>query len=214
MKEIALKAENDSRERSLRRAMVYFIAPLQRWSRRGLFMYSANQVMMQQILLPQAAEGNIEQVLDYEIERPSCLFARGRRNLITIISPPVRKARSLAYISSPYRKSFVDALVDLLESFGIRPAGVEPDVTALLNYLLFAAGPQNSRTALLVSGSEQQLGYARGRDQSEQLEQFASFAVFAPLPTLGMGAGCGAQSYCERISPMSISATAGVISAT
>ena len=41
IKEIALKAESDSRERSLRQAHGFFVAPFQCWPRRGLSVYPA-----------------------------------------------------------------------------------------------------------------------------------------------------------------------------
>ena len=151
VKEIALKAENDSRERSLRQAMVSLLPHFNAGRDAVYLCIPQDQVMMQQILLPQAAEGNIEQVLEYEIERQ---LPFRREEIYYDYLPAGKKGEKLSLYIVAVQKKLVDDLVDLLESFGIKPAGVEPDVTALLNYLLFAAGPKTSRTALLVSGEQ------------------------------------------------------------
>jgi hypothetical protein len=114
-------------------------------------MYSARSGDDATDTVAQAAEGNIEQVLEYEIERQ---LPFRREEIYYDYLPAGKKGEKLSLYIVAVQKKLVDGLVDLLESFGIKPAGVEPDVTALLNYLLFAAGPKTSRTALLVSGEQ------------------------------------------------------------
>ena len=151
VKEIALKAENDSRERSLRQAMVSLLPHFNAGRDAVYLCIPQDQVMIQQILLPLAAQDNIEQVLEYEIERQ---LPFRREEIYYDYLPAGKKGDKLNLYILAVQKKLIDGLVNLLESFGIKPAGVEPDVTALLNYLLYAAGPKNGRTALLVSGEQ------------------------------------------------------------
>ena len=69
IKEIALKAESDSRERSLRQAMVSLLPHFNAGRDAVYLCIPQDQVMMQQIFLPLAAQDTIDQVLEYEIER-------------------------------------------------------------------------------------------------------------------------------------------------
>jgi general secretion pathway protein L len=151
VKEIALKAENDSRERSLRQAMVSLLPHFNAGRDAVYLCIPQDQVMMQQILLPVAAEGNIDQVLEYEIERQ---LPFRREEIYYDYLSAGRKGDKLNLYILAVQKKIVDGLMQLLESFGIKPAGVEPDVTALLNYLLYAAGPNDGRTALLAAGAQ------------------------------------------------------------
>ena len=151
VKEIALKAENDSRERSLRQAMVSLLPHFNAGRDAVYLCIPQDQVMMQQILLPLAAENNIDQVLEYEIERQ---LPFRREEVYYDYLPAGKKGDKLSLYILAVQKKLVDGLVNLLESFGIKPAGVEPDVTALLNYLLYAAVPNNGRTALLAAGEQ------------------------------------------------------------
>ncbi|MGH7783328.1 MAG: hypothetical protein ACREO5_05765, partial [Candidatus Binatia bacterium] len=69
VREIALKAEYDSRERALRQAILSLL-PHFSAKRDALYIcVPQDQAIVQPIFLPQAAEGNLQQVLEYEIER-------------------------------------------------------------------------------------------------------------------------------------------------
>jgi Tfp pilus assembly protein PilN len=148
VKEIALKAENDSRERSLRQAMVSLLPHFNAGRDAVYLCIPQDQVMIQQIFLPLAAQDNIEQVLQYEIER-QLPFRRDEIYYDYLANG--KKGDKLSLYVVAVQKTIVDGLVSLLESFGIKPAGVEPDVTALLNYALYSTGPNNSRTAILAA---------------------------------------------------------------
>ena len=67
------------------------------------------------------------------------------------------------------QKKIVDGLVSLLESFGIKPAGVEPDVTALLNYALFSTGP-NKRPYGILAASEHSWDLLGVESKGDELE--------------------------------------------
>jgi Tfp pilus assembly protein PilN len=148
VKEIALKAENDSRERSLRQAMVSLLPHFNAGRDAVYLCIPQDQVMIQQIFLPLAAQDTVEQVLLYEIER-QLPFRRDEIYYDYLASG--KKGEKLSFYVVAVQKKIVDGLVSLLESFGIKPAGVEPDVTALLNYALYATEPHSSRTAILAA---------------------------------------------------------------
>lgn len=151
VKEIALKAENDSRERSLRQAMVSLLPHFNAGRDSVYLCIPQDQVMIQQVFLPLAAQDTIEQVLEYEIERQ---LPFRRDEIYYDYLAAGKKGEKLSLYIVAVQKKLVDGLVALLESFGIKPAGVEPDVTALLNYALYAAGPNNGRSAILAASEQ------------------------------------------------------------
>ena len=151
IKEIALKAENDSRERSLRQAMVSLLPHFSAGRDKVYLCIPQEQVMMQEIFLPLAAQDNLDQVLEYEIERQ--LPFRRDEIYYDYLSTGKKGEKLGLYVIAVQRK-IVDGLVSLLESFGIKPVGVEPDVTALLNYALYSAGPNSGRTAILAASEQ------------------------------------------------------------
>jgi len=151
VKEIALKAENDSRERSLRQAMVSLLPHFNAGRDMVYLCLPQDQVMMQQMFLPLAAQDNIDQVLEYEIERQ---LPFRRDEIYYDYLTAGRKGEKLSLYIVAVQKKLVDGLVSLLESFGIKLAGVEPDVTALLNYALYAAGPHNGHIAILAASEQ------------------------------------------------------------
>lgn len=151
IKEIALKAESDSRERSLRQAMVSLLPHFNAGRDAVYLCIPQDQVMMQQIFLPLAAQDTIDQVLEYEIERQ---LPFRRDEIYYDYLAAGKKGEKLSLYIVAVQKKLVDGLVNLLESFGIKPAGVEPDITALLNYALYAAGPNSGRTAILAASAQ------------------------------------------------------------
>ncbi|HWP22805.1 MAG TPA: hypothetical protein VNM15_01310, partial [Candidatus Binatia bacterium] len=69
VKEIALKAENESRERALRQAIVSLL-PRFNPARDAVYLcLSQEHALVQPVFLPLAAQENLSQVLEYEIER-------------------------------------------------------------------------------------------------------------------------------------------------
>ena len=210
VKEIALKAENDSRERSLRQAIVSLLPHFNAGRDAVYLCIPQDQVMIQQIFLPLAAQDTIEQVLQYEIER-QLPFRRDEIYYDYLASG--KKGEKLSLYVVAVQKKIVDGLVSLLESFGIKPAGVEPDVTALLNYALYSTGPNSSRTAILAAG-EHSWDLLGVESKATSWSASHQFLFSHRLPHSEWAQGAGRELLRSRISPMSISATAGVISAT
>ncbi len=148
VREIALKAESDSRERALKQAVVSLLPHINAARDQVYVCLPQEQTVVQQVLLPLAAQDNLQQVLDYEIERQ---LPFKRDEVYYDFLPAGKKGDKLCVYVFAIPKRSLDGIVALLESFGIRPSGVETTVTALANYLLFA-GELESSGATLVAG--------------------------------------------------------------
>lgn len=137
VREIALKAEYDSRERALRQAI---LSLLPHFSARRDSLYICvpqDQAIVQPIFLPQAAEANLQQVLEYEIERQ---LPFGRDEIFYDYLPMGKRGDKIGvYLFALPKKSLLGVL-EVFGSFGIVPDGVETTATALANYLLFCKG--------------------------------------------------------------------------
>jgi len=147
VKEIALKADYDARERALRQAIVSLLPHFN--SARDAFYLCVpqEQAIVQQVFLPLAAEGNLRQVLEYEIERQ---LPFKREDIYFDFLPAGKRGEKLCvYVFATPKKSLA-SLLNMLESFGIKPNGVETTVTALANYLLFSEADGNESAALIA----------------------------------------------------------------
>ena len=134
VREIALKAEHDSRERALRQAILSLL-PHFSARRDSLFIcVPQDQAIVQPIFLPQAAEANLRQVLEYEIERQ---LPFSRDEIFYDYLPVGKRGDKLGVYLFAIPKKTLAGLLEVLGSFGIVPNGVETTATALANYLLF-----------------------------------------------------------------------------
>ena len=147
VKEIALKAENDARERALRQAILSLL-PHFNAARDAVYLcVPQEQAIVQQVFLPLAARDNLRQVLEYEIERQ---LPFKREEIYFDYLPVGQKGEKLCvYVFATPKKS-LSGLLAMLESFGIVPNGVETTVTALANYLLFCDGDGSTNAALIA----------------------------------------------------------------
>lgn len=135
VREIALKAENDSHERALRQAIVS-ILPHFNAARDAVYLCLPQEhAIVQQVFLPIAAQDNLQQVLEYEIERQ---LPFKRDDIYFDYLPVGKKGDKFSLYVFAIPKKPLDGLLNLLDSFGIKPRGVETTVTALANYLLFS----------------------------------------------------------------------------
>lgn len=151
VREIALKAENDSHERAIRQAILSLL-PHFRAGRDPVFIcVPQEQAVVQQLFFPQAAEANLSQVLEYEIERQ---LPFRREDIYYDYLPIGKKGDKIALYLFAIPKKSLAGLIDLLGSFGIKPSGVETTVTALANYFLFCKG-EVSETATVVGSHDQ-----------------------------------------------------------
>jgi Tfp pilus assembly protein PilN len=148
VREIAFKAESDSRERGLRQALVSLLPHINAGRDQVYICVPQDHAVVQQVFLPAAAEGNLAQVLDYEIERQ---LPFKREDIYYDFLPAGKKGDKLSVYVFAIPKKSLDGVLALCESLGIKARGVETTATALANYLLFAgAGTANS--AAVVAG--------------------------------------------------------------
>jgi Tfp pilus assembly protein PilN len=147
VKEIALKAENDARERALRQAILSLL-PHFNAARDAIYLcVPQEQAIVQQVFLPLAAQDNLRQVLEYEIERQ---LPFKRDDIYFDFLPVGKKGEKLCVYVFATPKKNLAGLLSMLESFGIVPDGVETTVTALANYLLFSNADGVGSAALIA----------------------------------------------------------------
>lgn len=147
LREIALKAESDTYERSLRQAMMSLL-PHFNAARDAVYLcLPREQAMTQEVLLPLAAQDNLQQVLEYEIERQ---LPFKRDDIYYDYYPMGKKGEKLSVYVFAVPKKAVDGLLGVLESFGIKPHGVETTATALANYLLFTGAAKEGGAAMVA----------------------------------------------------------------
>ncbi len=120
---------------------------------------SPDQVVACQAYLPQAAEGNLEQILGYEIER---LLPFPRQDIYYDFLLTGKRGESLALYLYAVQKKIIDEIFDALAAFGLRPAAVEPTATALSSYLLFST--RGIRGPVMVLGSQGRIWETVGLD--------------------------------------------------
>jgi len=148
VREIALKAEGDSRERALRQAIVSLLPHINTTRDQIYVCLPQKQTIVQQVFLPLAAKDNLRQVLDYEIERQ---LPFKREEVYYDFLPAGTKGDKLCvYVFAIPRRS-LDFVVTSLESVGIKPSGIETTATALANFLLFT-GQISAGGAAVVAG--------------------------------------------------------------
>lgn len=148
VREISLRAEGETRERALRQALVSLLPHINTARDQIYVCLPQEGTIVQQVILPLAAEENLQRVLDYEIERQ---LPFKREDVCYDFLPAGRRGEKLSVYVFAIPKRSLDSTLALLESVGIKPRGVETTVTALANYLLFT-GPMNGSGAALVAG--------------------------------------------------------------
>jgi Tfp pilus assembly protein PilN len=146
VREIALKAEHDSRERALRQAILSLL-PHFSAGRDSLYIcVPQDQAIVQTVYLPQAAEANLQQVLEYEIERQ---IPFTRDDIYYDYLPIGKHGDKIGIYLFAIPKKNLAGVLDVLGSFGIVPTGVETTATALANYLLFCKKDFAGRAAIV-----------------------------------------------------------------
>ncbi len=148
VREIALRAESDTRERALRQAIVSLLPHINAARDQVYICLPQEQAIVQQVFLPVAAQDNLQYVLDYEIERQ---LPFKRDEIYYDYLPGEIKGEKLSVYVFAIPKKILDTLLTTLESLGIKPSGVETTVTALANYVLFA-DEAKAKSAAVITG--------------------------------------------------------------
>lgn len=150
VREIALKAETESRERAFKQAVLSLL-PHFSAGRDSLYIcVPQEQAIVQQLFLPLAAEANLSQVLDYEIERQ---MPFRREEIFYDYIPMGKRGDKIGVYLLAIPKKSLAGVLGVLETFGIRPRGVETTVTAMANVLLFCKG-ELSGCAAVIGGHD------------------------------------------------------------
>ncbi|HWO41862.1 MAG TPA: PilN domain-containing protein [Candidatus Eisenbacteria bacterium] len=137
VREIALKAENDSRERSLREALLSLLPHFNRRTDHFCLSISQEEVIVHPFFLPQAAESNLAQVVDYEIERQ---MPFRREDLFYDFVPLGRTGDKIGVCVFAIPKKNLVGVLEVLASFGIRPGSIEGTAVSLANLVAFCKG--------------------------------------------------------------------------
>ena len=140
-----------------------------------------------QLLLPQAAEENLSQVLEYEIER-HLPFRRG--DVYYDFLGVGKKGDKVGVFLFAVPKKILDDILESLASLGIRPKGVEMTTTALSNCLLFCT--KGSTGSALILGGQNQAWEIIGlnvRDNSWGQEQEILYSYLLPQTEWIQGPG-------------------------
>jgi Tfp pilus assembly protein PilN len=146
VREIALKAESESRERAFKQAVLSLL-PHFKAGRDSLFIcVPQEQAIVQQLFLPLAAQANLSQVIEYEIERQ---LPFRREDIFYDYVPMGKRGDKIGVYLLAIPKKSLAGVLGVLESFGIRPRGVETTVTAMANFLLFCKGDFSGSAAVI-----------------------------------------------------------------
>lgn len=148
VREIALKAASDSRERALRQAVVSLLPHLNPARDAVYLCLPPEKAVVQEVLLPLAAQENITQVLEYELERQ---LPFKRDDIYYDFIPVGKKGERFSVYLFALPKKNVDTVLNLLESLDIKVAGVETTITALANYLLFRDGANAGAVGIVTA---------------------------------------------------------------
>jgi Tfp pilus assembly protein PilN len=133
VREIALKAEGESRDRPLKEAIVSLLPQLTA-ARDSIYICVPQEfAIVQPLYFPIAAEANLGEALEYEIERQ---LPFRRDEIFYDFLPMGRRGDKVGVYLFAIPKSHLMGILDILASLGIKPAGIETTVTALANYLL------------------------------------------------------------------------------
>ena len=190
------RAEGDSRERALRQALVSLLPHIHAGRDRVYVCVPQEQAIVQQILLPLAAQENLQHVLDYEIERQ---LPFKREDVYYDFLPAGKRGEKLCVYVFAMPKRALDSTIALLESVGIKPSGVETTVTALANYLLFAG--QIGQRRGFGGGARRRLGDDRRRSQGQRLAARRRAPVQPSLSQGRLGARRRQRTFARVFAP-------------
>jgi len=193
VREIAFKAESDWRERGLRQAMVSLLPHINAARDHVYVCVPQEHAVVQQVFLPLAAQGNLQQVLDYEIERQ---LPFKREDIYYDFLPAGIKGDKLSVYVFAIPKKSLDGVLVLFESLGIKPRGVETTATAMANYLLFA-GQATASSVALVAGHPEYWEMIGVQVKANGWQPTAELLFSHRLPAVEWAHGAGQELWLE-----------------
>ena len=199
IREIALRAETDSRERALRQAIVSLLPHFSAGKDSLYICVPQEQAVVQKLFLPQAAENNLRQVLQYEIERH---LPFRRDDIYFDFMPAGKQGDKIGVYLFAIPKRNLANILDVLGSFGIKPNGVETTVTALANYVLFCRDELNNPAAI-IGGQNQTWEMIGVQTHSTGLKRNGELLFSHCLPQVDWAYGPGREilQQCLARSP-------------
>jgi Tfp pilus assembly protein PilN len=200
MVEIPLAGEAGSRREALTEAILSLLRHFDP-AKDGPFYIclSPDQAISCQLFLPEAAEENLAQVLEYEIARQ---LPFRREEVYYDFLPVGKKGDKVGLFLFAVPKKNLDELLQTLSALGVKPKGVETTVTALSNYLLFCTGELTGPA--LVLGGQNQLFEMVGLDAKKngwRQEAEILFSHWLPQSDWVLGLGREIFRSCLRESP-------------
>lgn len=151
VREVALREETESRRQALTEAIRSLLPHFNAGEDPFYVCLSSDRVIVRPVYLPQVAEENLPQVLEYEMRR---LLPFRLEEIYYDYLPIGKKGDKVRLLLFAVPKRIVDEILDALSAFGVKPKGVETTATALSNYLLFCAG-EVTGPALVLGGENQ-----------------------------------------------------------
>jgi Tfp pilus assembly protein PilN len=194
VKEIALKAESDARERSLRQALVSLLPHFNALRDAVYICVPPDQVVIQEIFFPIAAQDNLQQVVEYEIERQ---LPFKRDDIYYDFLPVGKKGEKICVYVFAIPKKNLDGILTMLESFGIKPVGAETTATALANYLAFSQGDRQGGMAVIAGHGDnwEMIGVQNGLGTWKHSPELL-FAHRLPVSKWAQGTGNELMRQC------------------
>ncbi len=142
--EIAVKVASDSSEQTLKQALIALMPHYRPHKDAFYICLPQEQAVAQEITLPLAAESNLQQVLDYEIER---YLPFRREDVYYDYVRTSNKGDKIALMLFAVPKKTLAPLLGALSALGVKVHGVETSVTAMANLLLFCGGDSGEAVA-------------------------------------------------------------------
>jgi Tfp pilus assembly protein PilN len=153
--------------------------------------------IIQQVFLPVAARENLSQVLEYEIERQ---LPFKREDIYYDYLPVGQKGEKLGVYVFAIPKKYLDGLLNLFDSFGIKLRGVETTATALANYLVFSGAPGESGGAALIAAHERSWEMIGVQTKAGGWTSTSELLFAHRLPASGWAQGSGGELVKECLS--------------
>ncbi|HVO95957.1 MAG TPA: PilN domain-containing protein, partial [Terriglobales bacterium] len=187
VKEIAFKAESEARERALRQALVSLLPHFNALHDAVYICVPPDQVVIQEIFFPLAAQDNLQEVIGYEIER-QLPFKRDEIYYDFLLAG--KKGEKLSVYVFAIPKKSLDVILAMLDSFGIKPMGAETTATALANYLAFSQSDRQGGLAVVAGHGDfwEMVGVKSGAGSWKQSPQLL-FAHRLPASKWAQGMG-------------------------
>lgn len=146
VKEVLLRDELTVSRQSLSEAIGSLLPHFDRARDSFFICLSEDYTIAYEISLPQAAEENLAQVLEYEIER---LLPFKREQVYYDYVVTGRKGDHIGVLLFAAPKRVIDEILEVFSAFGIDVKTVETTATAISNYLVFCTGGIEKPTVVL-----------------------------------------------------------------